>query len=96
MGLKYNKALEWGIPVVSNDWLEAIASSGAIPPPSEDSIDRKGKGRAKEGRERAQSVVGDAMQVDKHMHDITNSEFPRCIAFENVRLIPQAHLQILK
>ncbi|EAU85222.2 hypothetical protein CC1G_06238 [Coprinopsis cinerea okayama7 len=74
-GAKFEKAGEWGIPVVSYSWLQAIASSGTIPPaddylvtgpPSaadkanDHSIDIKGKGKA---------VAND----DVRMQDITNN-----------------------
>ncbi|KAK2460176.1 hypothetical protein APHAL10511_007855 [Amanita phalloides] len=34
-GLKYEKAKEWGIPVVSREWLAVIAITGKVPPASE-------------------------------------------------------------
>ncbi|KAG6900650.1 hypothetical protein C0993_006754 [Termitomyces sp. T159_Od127] len=34
-GLKFDKALEWGIPVVTVQWLAHIATTGVIPPISE-------------------------------------------------------------
>lgn len=53
MGLKFEKAREWGIPVVTNEWLAAIAETGAIPSRDDYTIggapsvaDVKGKGRA--------------------------------------------------
>ncbi|KAJ3548746.1 hypothetical protein NMY22_g1144 [Coprinellus aureogranulatus] len=53
MGLKFDKAQEWGIPVVTNEWLAAIAETGAIPLGDAYTIgatskgpDVKGKGRA--------------------------------------------------
>lgn len=33
-GAKFDKACEWGIPVVNMGWLEAIATAGIIPPVS--------------------------------------------------------------
>ncbi|PFH51104.1 hypothetical protein AMATHDRAFT_80477 [Amanita thiersii Skay4041] len=33
-GLKFEKACEWGIPVVNRDWLAAIATSGSVLPVS--------------------------------------------------------------
>lgn len=31
MGAKYDKALEWGIPVVNMGWLEEMSTTGLIP-----------------------------------------------------------------
>jgi DNA replication regulator DPB11 len=30
-GAKYDKAIEWGVPVVDMTWLEAVAKTGAFP-----------------------------------------------------------------
>ncbi|RXW18764.1 hypothetical protein EST38_g7083 [Candolleomyces aberdarensis] len=62
VGLKFEKAREWGIPVVSYEWLAAIVSTGTIPSPGqhivegpsqtevpskhEPAVDTKGKGKA--------------------------------------------------
>jgi DNA replication regulator DPB11 len=77
-GQKFTKAQEWGIPVVSNGWLEDIARSGKIASPdahlvtgpssvgkvtSEALIDVKGKGKAT------------GVEEDVRMQDITNSAF---------------------
>ncbi|KAF6756825.1 hypothetical protein DFP72DRAFT_892416 [Ephemerocybe angulata] len=83
VGLKSDKAREWGIPVVSNEWLAAIASTGVIPGPDEYTVgaqaDAKGKGRAFEAPKSAKPSQDkgkgrvDAMDVDNKMHDITNN-----------------------
>ncbi|TEB31512.1 hypothetical protein FA13DRAFT_1663343, partial [Coprinellus micaceus] len=88
IGLKYDKALEWGIPVVTNDWLRAIAETGTIP--DEEGVytsgtipkDVKGKGRALDlgqvgklsSAKGKDMVVAGEMDVDNRMNDITNSE----------------------
>ncbi|KAH6909345.1 hypothetical protein BKA70DRAFT_1278254 [Coprinopsis sp. MPI-PUGE-AT-0042] len=77
-GQKFTKAIEWGIPVVGNGWLEDIAKSGSISPPdaylvtgppptSKEAInvpvDRKGKGKAT------------GVEEDVRMQDITNTMY---------------------
>ncbi|CAA7267493.1 unnamed protein product [Cyclocybe aegerita] len=102
-GLKFDKAREWNIPVINNDWLAALASSGAIPPVDEflikgptdemdvDQKDVKGKGKAVDkGKGKAKAV--DAMDVEPRMNDITNNA-PTDIRPENPPLKPARSLE---
>ena len=55
-GAKFDKALEWGTPVIGLTWLEEMARTGVIPPLADYLIagklnDPKGKGKAKENIE---------------------------------------------
>jgi len=68
-GAKFEKACEWGIPVVHLNWLESISRTGIIPSTDDfkvtagpSSSDDKGKGKA--------SIFAE----DTIMVEVTNSE----------------------
>jgi hypothetical protein len=42
-GIKYDKAIEWGVPVVSDSWLWTMARSGRIEPAEDHALDKDGK-----------------------------------------------------
>ena len=73
-GPKYDKALQWGIPVVDMTWLTDVATTGVIASSSGSkpvtieapALDEKGKGKA-----RVDEPVGQAKA--QTMNDITNS-----------------------
>ena len=87
-GLKFDKAQEWGIPVVSVGWLSAMGTSGVVPnvepylvgglggvsPPPPPPAEESMKTSIKgKGKARAADTE-DGMEIDNQMHDITNSE----------------------
>ncbi|TFK21460.1 hypothetical protein FA15DRAFT_672523 [Coprinopsis marcescibilis] len=91
-GLKFDKAGEWGIPVVSNGWLEAIVRQGRIcsldehivkgPPSTENDVtsrpaDPKGKGKASDiHNDMAGDMADMDIDEDVRMQDITNNIQP--------------------
>ncbi|KAF8628551.1 hypothetical protein AX15_003819 [Amanita polypyramis BW_CC] len=82
-GLKYEKAREWGIPVVSVEWLAAIARMGSILPVSEYLV-TPGAGETYDSAARNDSAIVDVKgkgkvidadstgKMDMMMNDITN------------------------
>lgn len=84
-GAKFDRACEWGIPVVNMGWLEMMSRSGSIPAPEEFLVvplksrtpnsDPKGKGKAK-----------------AIMHDVSviNSKFLSHVLYELVNDISQS------
>lgn len=82
-GPKFEKALEWDIPVVGMDWIwslkEGVVQRVSTPTAAHDSMGiedpkttHKGKGKAVDRSERG-SLVGLDAGLDAKIHDIVNS-----------------------
>ncbi|KAL0069152.1 protein kinase activating protein dpb11 [Marasmius tenuissimus] len=87
-GLKYEKAKEWGIPVVGMSWMESLKETGRVPDVDEHLVPGQDINRNRAGNTKTVSVVvneqrlatkdpkgkGKALEVDPRMADITNSQ----------------------
>lgn len=71
-GPKYEKAVEWGLPVVDMTWLAGIATSGVMPPETHARPPRR---RRRSGGEAQAQPAREAPAPEDHtMADITNSK----------------------
>ena len=56
VGAKYDKALEWNVPVVDTDWLITIATTGIVPSP-DTPVQKRNHVKGFGGRQRTSTPV---------------------------------------
>ncbi|KAF8442094.1 hypothetical protein L210DRAFT_3535754 [Boletus edulis BED1] len=94
-GAKFDKAVEWRIPVVPLSWLEHIGQSGTIPPVDDYFIGGSHAGATIDGirfldpipEVKRDKGKGKEKEVDYHMMDITNDDSTKPMFVKNATLL---------